>query len=105
MACRLVGLSRSAYRRPLKGDTGADSSVAGEKGEKGDTGADSTVAGQTGASQLAGSCQCSINHWASSGFDNCKGYGAASTSSGSTCRCDSGTVMQGVNHFKVCIAP
>ena len=24
MACRLVGLSRSAYRRPLKGDTVAD---------------------------------------------------------------------------------
>ena len=24
MACRLVGLSRSAYRRPLKGDTAAD---------------------------------------------------------------------------------
>lgn len=24
MACRLAGLSRSAYRRPLKGDTVAD---------------------------------------------------------------------------------
>ena len=24
MACRLVGLSRSAYRRPLKGDTVTD---------------------------------------------------------------------------------
>ncbi len=24
MACRLAGLSRSAYRRPLKGDAAAD---------------------------------------------------------------------------------
>jgi hypothetical protein len=85
-----------------KGDTGADSTVAGPKGDAGD---DSTVAGPPGApgtSQLAGSCKC--GQLMGNQLTNCVGVGAGSASSGSTCRCAAGTTMQGIGHFKVCIA-